>query len=505
MSEIDEERVEQAIRVLSRVRRNWMRRPGVSAVDVGFPIEDGRLREDEIALRAHVVRKLPAQEVPENQVFPETEGGFTVDVLEVDYEVSAAPSATNAGAATGGGDPDGGAERLDPRRLQRLSPLVGGVSVGNPRIAAGTLGAVVWDRSDGSPHILSNWHVLAGNDASAQAGGCAPSRSAGQPYYQAAGGASPQALGSLEPYYQLLASLQPYYQSLAALEPYYQSLATLEPYYQLLAAFEPYYQSASDGQPFPQAAGVGEPICQPGRFDGGTSADVVAHLARGRLDRFMDAAVARLTGRRAYSPSVLGVGMVTGHTPPRLGMRVMKSGRSSGVTHGRIDGVSLSTTITWGSEKHYFEDQVHIVPLHPWPQPDKDFEEVSEGGDSGAVWLEEATKRAVGLHFAGDVGGVAENEHALANPMPRVAEALNVSFAPDPSVLAQAGPADPDGRVLRLLRSLGGARPGNDLSGLVKAVTGTGSRHGADGAGLSTSDLEALRAVIDAVLGSLKR
>jgi hypothetical protein len=46
----------------------------------------------------------------------------------------------------------------------RVSPLVGGISVGSVNGQAGTLSAVVWDRTDGSACVLGNWHVLAGSN-----------------------------------------------------------------------------------------------------------------------------------------------------------------------------------------------------------------------------------------------------------------------------------------------------------------------------------------------------
>ena len=42
--------------------------------------------------------------------------------------------------------------------------------VGNARVTAGTLGAIVWDRSDGKACMLSNWHVLCGDPACAAPG-----------------------------------------------------------------------------------------------------------------------------------------------------------------------------------------------------------------------------------------------------------------------------------------------------------------------------------------------
>lgn len=460
---IDHDLVQEAITALETVRRRWMRRPGVSAVDVGYRIVGGQLREDELALRVHVVRKLPLGQVPEGERFNDGEteyvGRFPVDVLEVAYEPSS-PGPSRPRPASPDGEADGD---VDPR--ERLTPLVGGASVGNPRVTAGTLGAVVWDRADGWPAILSNWHVLAG---SAPPGAGAGQRSGTEPFYQSAGGGQRA---------------------------------------QSLASLEPFYQSASSGQPFYQSAAVGEAIYQPGRFDGGTAADAVAHLSRLRVDRHMDAAVARLTGARAYSPLILGIGVVTEvEAQPRLGMRVVKSGRSSGVTRGRIDGLSLSTTIRWGAEQHYFTDQIHIVPHRPWPQPGEDYDEVSEGGDSGAVWVDEATGKAVGLHFAGDVGGVPENEHALANPMWRVVDALDVQFTPPVrSLRRDEGDA---GGAASLARDLLGALSGDSRGAFVRlleAVAGAaaaGEPRGSDAGGApSGSELRALRALLDVVLG----
>ena len=82
------------------------------------------------------------------------------------------------------------------------------------------------------------------------------------------------------------------------------------------------------------AAAVGEGILQPGRVDGGTQ--VVATLTRMRLDARMDAAVATLNSvarpqprhPRAWARSA-GIDTAT------LGMLVVKSGRTTGITRGR--------------------------------------------------------------------------------------------------------------------------------------------------------------------------
>ncbi|MCX5829883.1 MAG: DNA/RNA non-specific endonuclease [Deltaproteobacteria bacterium] len=49
-----------------------------------------------------------------------------------------------------------------PSRKTFINPIVPGVSIGHERSTAGTVGCVVYDVHDGSPYILSNWHVLNG-------------------------------------------------------------------------------------------------------------------------------------------------------------------------------------------------------------------------------------------------------------------------------------------------------------------------------------------------------
>ncbi|MPZ72800.1 MAG: hypothetical protein GEU74_06135 [Nitriliruptorales bacterium] len=391
----DPSSVREAVEELDKVRWRWLRRPEVAAVDVGYRIRAGQLTGD-LAIRVHLEHKLPKEAVPAHELFPQELGGVPVDVIEAKYEPSTSP-------------PRDEVPEESVSRRSRVTPLMGGISIGNPRVTAGTLGAVVWSVADGTPHILSNWHVLAGS-ASASSG--TAGGSVGQPHYQAVTG------------------LEPHYQAVTGLEPHYQAAAGVEPHYQAAAGVEPHYQSASRGQPHYQAAAIGEPIYQPGRFDGGTSGDIVARLSDVRLDRYMDAALARLEGTRPYSPVMLGVGAVAGiHEDPHLGMVVRKSGRSSQVTTGVIDGVSLSTKIEFDHAVHWFDDQLHIVPPPPW-SPDGPHGEVSDGGDSGSVWVEEGTNLAVGLHFAGERDPAPASEHAIANPMWRVAKELGFSFTP---------------------------------------------------------------------------
>jgi endonuclease G len=155
-------------------RRKLLSIPGVTAVDLGYKIRDHKFT-DELALRVHVEQKLPPEVFdtrPRELILKETEepkhpeqryldsNGTRVpmDVIEADYKLVQIGEAPRRGAVL-----EKPLENGEVNRRRRLDPLVGGVSIGSPQTPAGTLGALVWDREDGSICILSNWHVLAGD------------------------------------------------------------------------------------------------------------------------------------------------------------------------------------------------------------------------------------------------------------------------------------------------------------------------------------------------------
>jgi len=327
-------KVEDAIKALKSVRRDWLRRDGCTAVDVGFKIKDRKVTDD-LALRFHVRRKLPMADLAGHEAVgakgANKIAGFPIDVIEAEYGCNDQPIRTPA--------------LLEPEaadRRSRLDPLVGGVSCGNSLLGgAGTIGAIVFDKATGGACILSNWHVLAGR----------------------------------------------------------------------------------------RAAVVGETILQPGTLDGGGAGDHVGTLLRFRLDRDMDAALARLSNERERSRDLLELEPLRGIEEPELGMRVEKSGRTTAVTRGIIDGVAMTVSIDYRGDTgvQTLDDQIRIVPRPPWPAEE---DEISSGGDSGSVWINEGTRRAVGLHFAGETSPAPSDEHAIANKMSVVADGLNFSVLP---------------------------------------------------------------------------
>ena len=160
----------------------------------------------------------------------------------------------------------------------------------------------------------------------------------------------------------------------------------------------------------------GQLIFQPGRLDGGTSANVSAYLTRDAMAANLDAAVATLTGRRRLLNEQLGIGTVTGVRSGQLGETVIKSGRSSFITYGRIVEVDSMVRMPYG----YLERLIrNVIVIEPWNGG-----EVSRPGDSGSWWLNMSTKEVVGLHFA----GTDMPERALALDMPTVMKVLNVEI-----------------------------------------------------------------------------
>lgn len=392
---------DELVKALRLNRRYLLGIPGVTAVDVGYWVDDDRQFQNRLALRVHVVRKLHSdcfKERPSDRLPQEVKGTGSkmhrINVIEAEYRPVVGGNLLPRRNAVLQKPISLG----DANRRRRLDPLVGGISIGSPLVPVGTLGALVWDNTDGSVCLLSNWHVLAGD-------------------------------------------------------------LNVEP---------------------------GNPCFQPGRFDHGRSSDVVARLKRWSLNRQTDAAIAELTGSRHYcAGEILSLfQQISGVAEPYLGMKMLKSGRSTGYSWGFIDGLYFSAAIQYSNGLvRIFEEQIHIAPLDA-SRP------ISEPGDSGSVWVTETNGegyRAVGLHFAGDLPNSAFGEYALANPMSIVAKRLDFSFRPlfleipeeclyehassaSPPVQIQVGPPPPIGAqpvniVLGGLIGSGGQPVSNPIGG----------------------------------------
>ena len=123
----------------------------------------------------------------------------------------------------------------------------------------------------------------------------------------------------------------------------------------------------------------------------------------------IDAAVARPLDEGDVLPEVLEIGIVRGTRPAELGLKVRKSGRSSGLTTGEIIVLDATITVGYGESTARFAGQIVTTPM-------------SLPGDSGSVLVETGGTRAVGLLFAGS------DQVTLHNPIESVLSALAVEL-----------------------------------------------------------------------------
>ena len=136
-------------------------------------------------------------------------------------------------------------------------------------------------------------------------------------------------------------------------------------------------------------------------------ADVIGRLSR--WDKNLDCAVCWVSNRTWETGLADLPNGPIGQAFVRIGMRVTKSGSTSGVTRGIVDGTQAGGFT--------------IVPDAMNPNPGG---EVSSPGDSGSVWIDSATSAAVGLHYAGETDPAPDKERAWAKSMTQVTEKLGL-------------------------------------------------------------------------------
>ncbi|WP_437064615.1 hypothetical protein [Streptomyces sp. enrichment culture] len=162
---------------------------------------------------------------------------------------------------------------------------------------------------------------------------------------------------------------------------------------------------------------LGEAIVQPGPHDDNRiTLNRLGTLKRSHLGIAGDCAVATIEDRQ-FSREIFEIGVVPEELgEPELGDKVIKSGRTTEVTHGIVRRIDTLAKIDYGEgvgEQIIGCFEIGIDPVNP-PADD----EVSRGGDSGSVWMFKAAngrpgKVLAGLHFGGESGNNPD-EHALA-------------------------------------------------------------------------------------------
>ena len=169
---------------------------------------------------------------------------------------------------------------------------------------------------------------------------------------------------------------------------------------------------------------IKDAVLQPAREDGGREdRDVVGAVERQVLGLQGDAAIALLNHSRGCVREPLGTEVTLhGARSVRLGEVLHKSGRTSGMTAARVDGIG----------RYYLEYPVGRLAMDGFmlAPVDGGRVEISAGGDSGSVWFDPLSGEGVGLHVAGDTGSAASPEYAMACHLPAVLSALDVSLAP---------------------------------------------------------------------------
>ncbi|MCA9738708.1 MAG: hypothetical protein R3E98_05010 [Gemmatimonadota bacterium] len=177
-------------------------------------------------------------------------------------------------------------------------------------------------------------------------------------------------------------------------------------------------------------AAIGDNVLQPGRADGGTDPDdafgtlydfePIQHCGRGPFpcpENRIDAALA-LTSADRLDRSTPPGGYGTPRTEPldaKLGMRVQKFGRTTGHTHGVIDGIRATLTVGYPRGQARFVDQI-VISGGGFSAP----------GDSGSLVVSEGQgaqdRRPVALVFAGS------QLASIANPIDVVLDRFGVTI-----------------------------------------------------------------------------
>lgn len=163
-------------------------------------------------------------------------------------------------------------------------------------------------------------------------------------------------------------------------------------------------------------AKIGDAILQPGSIDGGRSMN--NRIAK--LTKFVglkeypnrnnvDCALAKPLSNDLVVPEVIQIGLIRGIDTPIIGMKVKKSGRTSGLTTGQIRAINVTLNVSYGNGRTLkFVDQILTTGM-------------SASGDSGSLVVTDENK-AIGLLFAGSDQGT------LLNPIRRVMDLLEVEF-----------------------------------------------------------------------------
>lgn len=334
-------------KLLELARKSRHRLLGISNVaGVGVGYKRvGAQLTEEPALIVFVEKKQPQRSIKRGQEVPFKIEGIDTDVIEI-----------------------GKIKLLASDRTVQIRPVRPGVSIGHYRVTAGTFGAVVRDRATGKMLILSNNHILANGTT-----GFDGRATKGDPIFQPGpydGGGERDRIASL---------------------------------YRWVGVFR--YEEEAMHCPVAQAAAVGASallsILRP---------DYRLKLFKSfAAENLVDCAVALPDKPGLIDQAIMDIGAVRGTGEVKVGDMVKKSGRTTGLTTGKVIAIGASLKVTMENDNEaWFGDQV-VTDMRSGP------------GDSGSLVVSE-DHQAVGLLFAGS------EQYSIFNRIQNIIDALEVDF-----------------------------------------------------------------------------
>lgn len=392
-----------------------MNLPNVVGVAAGFK-ESGGVITEEPSVVVLVQQKKPDAGLDEGARIPKEVNGVKTDVYEVGY--------LQAQQAT------------SPR--QRFRPVPAGVSIGHYQVTAGTLGAVVRDRTTGARLILSNNHVLANNNVAV----------IGDPILQPGatdGGMNP---GDVVAYLERFIPLNYIEGPVTAPQPapspgpaptnpapapspspgtpgngstpptqssgcdVVDALVGFSNLLAMVSGSEKRIRSESTAQTAQAQSVAPAPAPAAERTQQTTTAQNAPQPGQ-PIGNIGDCAVARLADGIVFNEPIMEIGVVRQTGVPALGMQVRKFGRTTGLRQGKVTLLNATVNVGYntpqGTRTARFTGQVICDPI-------------SEGGDSGALVVQQDAPIAVGLLFGGSPLA------SLFTPIDVIMNALNIEF-----------------------------------------------------------------------------
>lgn len=343
------QKIFQATQARLAITSEFMEKQNVVACGVGLKVAGGQIL-DEPCIVVSVTQKKPLDELDADDIVPRAVGEVVTDVFE-----------------TGDIIPFG----FNRRAI--LRPIRPGVSIGHRDGTAGTAGCIV--RRGNQLFVLSNNHVLALLNRA----------SIGDPILQPGpsdGGTVANVVGELSQY-----------------EPLY-----------FLPQKQALQNSSVSSQDTPPSGWGGIFDFLRRLFGRGSSSQPSGpEISPSQRQNLIDAAIAYIHEQDAINPSIVDIGgPPLGIGQPRLGMRIVKSGRSTGLTQGLVTQIDVTVDVKYEGRPARFANQIMLTPL-------------SERGDSGSLILD-YERNAIALLFSGS------DRVTVASPIETVLNRLRVEL-----------------------------------------------------------------------------